>query len=117
MAPDEVEWQLAEVGGEAQEMVAGKGYHLSQTMTGVRAAELHKRGRAQGGSITVTHDSRPVSAGGVIRGSICCVVWREGGARFAHLLVTGGCVEFIFTGRRRYENGCLFRPSPSTSAF
>ena len=48
---DEAERQLAEVGAEASEVVADKGYHSNKTMTGVKERELRsyvsepKRGR------------------------------------------------------------------------
>ena len=48
---DEAERRLAEVGAEAKEVVADKGYHSNQTMTGVKERKLRsyvsepKRGR------------------------------------------------------------------------
>ena len=111
---DEAERRLAEVGAEAQEVVADKGYHSNRTMT-----DLKKRGKR---SYVSEPDrgrrrSTPTAGGsGATAGSGCCA---GGGRRWSGRSPTcwgpEACGGSTSAGRRRFENGCSSRRRPSTS--
>ncbi|MDE0081738.1 MAG: hypothetical protein OXT72_03705 [Gammaproteobacteria bacterium] len=122
---DETERRLAEVGAEPKEVVADKGYHSNATTTGVkeRGQRSHlskpncgrRKWKGKRDAQKATYRNRRRIKG--VRGKRPL---RQRGEKlertFAHLLGSGGCAASICPAKRRSENGCPFRPRPSTLA-
>ncbi len=96
VTPDEAERRLAEVGAEAQEVVADKGYHSNKTMTGVKsggcgAMSEPNRGRRKGkrdAQKAVYANRRRIRSN---RGKrLLCQRGEKVERVFAHMLGTGG---------------------------
>ncbi len=118
---DEAQRQLAEIEVEPREVVADKGYHSNQTMTGVQDRGLRSyvsepnRGRRKWkrnrDAQKPTYDNRP-------RGK---ELLRQRGEKvergFAHLLVTGGLRRVHVRGREEIRKRILIQAAASTSGF
>ena len=118
--------QLAEIEVEPREVVADKGYHSNQTMTGVQDRGLRSyvsepnRGRRKWkrnrDAQKPTYDNRRR-----IQGNRGKELLRQRGEKvergFAHLLVTGGLRRVHVRGREEIRKRILIRPPPSTSGF
>ena len=115
---DEAERQLAEVGVEAQEVVADKGYHSNQTMKDVRARGLRsyisepRRGRR---NWKRNRDAQqPTYANRRrIRGRRGKRLLRQRGEKvergFAHMLVTGGLRRVHVRGQEEIRKRLLIQ--------
>ena len=113
---DEAERQLAEVGAEASEVVADKGYHSNKTMTGVKDRELRsyvsepKRGRRKGKG---KRDAQKATYGNRrrIRGNRGKRLQRGRGEKverpFAHMLETGGMRRLHVRGQKNIRKRML----------
>ena len=121
---DEAERRLAEAGAEAKEVVADKGYHSNETMTGVKDRGLRSyvsepnRGRRKWKG---KRDAQKATYGNRrrVRGNRGKRLQRGRGEKverpFAHMLETGGMRASTFGARRTFENECSSTPRPSTS--
>ena len=113
---DEAERQLAEVGAEASEVVADKGYHSNKTMTGVKERELRsyvsepKRGRRKWKG---KRDAQKATYGNRrrIRGNRGKRLQRGRGEKverpFAHMLETGGMRRLHVRGQKNIRKRML----------
>ena len=113
---DEAERQLAEVGLVPEEVVADKGYHSNETMTGVRGRGLRsyvsephrgrRRWKNKGEAQRATYANRRR-----IRGQRGKRLQRQRGEKlertFAHLLVTGGLRRVTVRGQEEIRKRML----------
>ena len=123
---DEAERQLAEVGAEASEVVADKGYHANKTMTDVKERELRSyvsepnRGRrkwkGKRDEQKATYANRRRIRGRGNRGSGCyAAAGRRWSGRSRTCLRPAACAASTFGASRTFANECSSTRPPSTS--